>query len=68
MRHVIWSSTFDPYPGFRYVIKRDLFGGMKQCKYMAILRDFPYKYIDINSALFGLVMTPVSVYVVDSAL
>ncbi len=32
-------------------IKWDPFGGIKQCKYMVLLRDFPY-----NIALFGLVI------------
>ena len=39
------------WPG---VIKLPILGGIKQCKYMVVLRDFPY-----NSALFGL--TPVGV-------
>ena len=32
------------------VIKLPILGGIKQCKYRVILRDFPY-----NSALFGLI-------------
>ena len=38
-------------PLFLDTPKLPILGGIKQCKYMVVLRDFPY-----NSALFGLVI------------
>ena len=44
----VWKKNTKQRTG---VIGHYLFGGIKQCKYMVVLSDFPY-----TSALFGLVM------------
>ena len=55
----VHSSRVFPFHYITGVIKLPIFGGIKQCKCMAIFRDFPW-----NSSLFGvvsyfdLIMTP----------